>query len=185
MYGSLSVNGDEFNITAIAPIKMPDMTTVRKNALRFGRRGVVNFSFNDAAGTLTIDGDKIRPEFTFAKNKNLDWLGAKLPFLPKSMADAVGDIEWESGAVIFKPHDGTWQMAVQNDYFYIYGNNFKVWFSDIDLQSLRDNIYTISGEYKNGVISDLTINIANLNYVASGVAKNIYCIPSPSVPLSP
>ncbi len=170
MYGSLSVNGDEFNITAIAPIKMPDITTVRKNALRFGKRGIVNFSFDDAAGTLTIDGDnKMRPEFTFAKNKNLDWLGKKLPFLPKSMADAVGNFEWESGAVVFKPHDGKWQMAIQNDYFYIYGNNFKTWFPDIDLQSLRDNIYTISGEYKNGMISDLTINIANHVFTGSMV----------------
>ena len=169
MYGSLSVNGDEFNITATAPIKMPDLTTVRKNATRFGNRGVVNFSFTDAAGILTIDGDKIRPEFTFAKNKDLGWLGAKLPFLPKSMADAIGDFEWESGAVVFHPHNKTWQMAVQNDFFYIYGNNFKVWFPDIDLQSLRDNIYTISGEYKNGIVSDLTINIANHVFTGSAV----------------
>lgn len=169
MSGSLSVDGDEFNIIVNAPIKMPDITTVRKNALQYGRRGIVNFSFNDAAGTLTIDGDKTRPEFTFAKNKDLDWLGKKLPFLPKSMADAIGDFEWESGAVVFKPHNGKWQMAVQNDYFYIYGNNFKVWFPDLDLQSLRDNIYTVSGEYKNGVVSDLTINIANHVFTGSAV----------------
>lgn len=169
VYGSLFVKDDVFNIVANAPIKMPDINTVRKNAMRFGNRGVIKFSFTDAAGTLTIDGDKTRPEFTFAKNKDLGWLGAKLPFLPKSMADAIGDFEWESGAVVFKPHDGTWQMAVQNDFFYIYGNNFKVWFPDIDLQSLRDNIYTISGEYKNGVISDLTINIANHVFTGSMV----------------
>ena len=167
--GTLHVNGDKFDIIVNAPIKMPDITTVRKNALRYGTHGVVKFSFEDAAGTLTIDGDKMRPEFTFAKNKNLDWLGAKLPFLPESMANAIGDFEWESGAVVFKPHDGTWQMATQNDFFYIYGNNFKVWFPNIDLQSLRDHIYTISGEYKNGVISDLTINIANHVFTGSVV----------------
>ena len=68
MSGSLKVDGDEFNIVVKAPIKMPDINTVREKARQFGQRGVVNFSFNDAAGTMTIDGDKIRPEFTFAKN---------------------------------------------------------------------------------------------------------------------
>ncbi|MBO7066888.1 MAG: hypothetical protein J6W40_04680 [Alphaproteobacteria bacterium] len=167
--GSLRVNGDVFDISVTAPAKMPDITSVRNHALRFGRRGVIHFSFIDAAGTLTIDGDKMRPEFTFAKNKDLGWLGAKLPFLPKSMADSVGDFQWESGAVVFHPHDGTWQMAVQNDFFYIYGTNFKVWFPNLDLQSLRDNIYTVSGEYKNGVVSDLTINIANHVFTGSAV----------------
>ena len=173
MAGSLSVDGDEFDITVTSPIKMPDINTVRKNATRFGQRGIVKFSFSDAAGTITIDGEKTRHEFTFAKNKDLNWLGAKLPFLPQSMADAVGDFEWESGAVVFKPHDRTWQMAVQNDFFYIYGNNFKAWFPNIDLQSLRDNIYTISGEYKNGVISDLTINIANHVFTGTFVDNSI------------
>lgn len=161
MSGSLWVNGDEFDIVVNAPVPMPDIQTVRKNALDFGSRGIVHFKFADAAGTLTIDGNKIRPEFTFAKNKDLGWLGAKLPFLPKSMADAVGDFQWESGAVVFHPHNQNWQMAVQNDYFYIYGNNFKEWFPNLDLRFLRDNIYTVSGEYKDGVVSDLTINIAN------------------------
>lgn len=169
LIGSLSVNRDEFNIVVQSPSKMPDITTVRQRALSYGTHGVVHFSFEDAAGTLTIDGDKMRPEFTFAKNKDLGWLGAKLPFLPKPMANAIGDFKWESGAVVFHPHDGTWQMAVQNDFFYIYGNNFKVWFPNVDLQSLRDNIYTISGEYKNGIVSDLTINIANHVFTGSVV----------------
>ena len=170
MAGSLWVDGDRFNIVVRAPVKMPDITSVKQHALAFGNRGIVDFVFNDAAGTLTIDGDKIRPEFTFAKNKDLGWLGAKLPFLPKSMANATGDFNWESSAVVFHPHNKTWQMAVQNDLFYIYGNNFKEWFPKIDLQSLRDNIYTVSGEYKNNVISDLTINIAN--HVFTGTATN-------------
>ena len=173
MSGSLWVNGDEFDIVVQSPTPMPDLTTVRKNTTDFGRRGVVHFTFNDAAGTLTIDGEKMRPEFTFAKNKDLGWLGVKLPFLPKSMADALGDVEWESGAVVFKPHDGTWQMAVQNDFFYIYGKNFKVWFPNLDLQSLRDNIYTISGEYKNGIISDFTLNVANHVFTGSVVDDTI------------
>ena len=171
--GSLSVNHNEFNIVVKSPSKMPDITTVRQRALEYGTHGIVNFTFDDAAGTLTIDGDKMRPEFTFAKNKDLGWLGAKFPFLPKSMADAVGDFKWESGAVVFQPNDGTWQMAVQNDFFYIYGNNFKVWFPNVDLQSLRDNIYTISGEYKKGIVSDLTINIANHVFTGSAIDNSI------------
>ncbi len=173
MSGSLWVNGDEFDIVVKSPTPMPDITTVRARALDFGTRGVVHFSFSDAAGTLTINGDKMRPEFTFAKNKDLSWLGAKLPFLPKSMADSIGDFKWESGAVVFHPHNGSWQMAIQNDYFYIYGNNFKAWFPNLDLQSLRDNIYTISGEYKNGTISDLTINVANHVFTGTAVDNAI------------
>ena len=171
--GTIAVNGDEFNIDARANIKMPDMNTVRSYALKFGKRGTVNFNFADAAGTVTINGDKTRPEFKFAKNKTLDWLGVKVPFLPKSMADATGDFHWESGAVVFQPHDKSWQMAVQNDFFYIYGKNFKTWFPDIDLQMLRDNIYTVSGEYKNNITSDLTISIANQVFTGSAVGNNI------------
>ena len=173
MSGSLSVDNDEFNITVKSNIKMPDINSVHKKALQFGTHGVVNFEFADAAGVLTINGDKIRPQFRFAKNKTLDWLGVKFPFLPKTMADATGDFEWESGAVVFHPHDKTWQMAVQNDFFYIYGNNFKTWFPGVDLQSLRDNIYTVSGEYKNNVTSDLTINIANHVFNGSAVGNAI------------
>lgn len=169
MSGSLWVKDGEFDIVVNSPTKMPDISTVQKNAQDFGKHGIIRFSFSDAAGTLTIDGDKIRPEFTFAKNKNLDWLGKKLPFLPEAMANAVGDFEWESGAVVFYPNDKTWQIALQNDFFYIYGNNFKTWFPNMDLQALRDNVYTISGEYKNDVISDLTINIANHVFTGSMV----------------
>ena len=171
--GSLWVDGKEFNITVKSNTKMPDINTVHQEALKFGTHGIVNFEFTDAAGTLSIDDKKIRPEFKFAKNKTLDWLGVKFPFLPKSMADAVGNFNWESGAVVFHPHDKTWQMAVQNDFFYIYGNNFKTWFPDLDLQSLRDNIYTVSGEYKNNITSDLTINIANHVFTGSAVGNAI------------
>jgi len=171
--GSLFVNGDEFDISVRANTKMPDMDTVQKHALQFGTHGVIKFVFNDAAGTLYINGNKTRPEFKFAKNKTLDWLGVKLPFLPKQMANAVGDIEWESGAVVFHPHDKTWQMAIQNDFFYIYGDNYKVWFPNVDLSFMRDAIYTISGEYKNKVISDLTINVANHVFTGSAVGNTI------------
>lgn len=173
MSGSLWVKNNEFDVVVNAPIKMPDITTIKSHTAQFGSRGIIKFSFDDATGTMIIDGDKVRPEFTFAKNKNLAWLGAKLPFLPKSMADAIGDFEWESGAVVFHPHDKTWQMAIQNDFFYIYGTNFKVWFPDVDLRALRDNIYTISGEYKKDIISDLTINIANHVFTGSMVDNAI------------
>ena len=173
MSGSLWVNGDEFNITVKSNTKMPDINTVHSKAMDFGTHGVINFEFSDAAGTLSINGTRTRPEFRFAKNKTLDWMGVNFPFLPTSMRDATGDFEWESGAVVFHPHDKTWQMAVQNDFFYIYGNNFKTWFPNIDLQVLRDNIYTVSGEYKNNVTSDLTINIANHVFTGSSVGNAI------------
>ena len=173
MSGSLSVNGDQFDITVKSNTKMPDINTVHSKALDFGKRGVVHFEFKDAAGKLSIDGKRTRPEFKFAKNKTLDWLGVKFPFLPTSMANATGDFEWESGAVVFHPHDKTWQMAVQNDFFYIYGKNFKTWFPDIDLQSLRDAIYTVSGEYKNNITSDLTISVANHVFTGSAVGNAI------------
>lgn len=173
MSGSLSVNGDEFNITVKSNTKMPDMNTVREGALKFGTHGTVDFEFNDAAGVLTINGDKTRPEFRFAKNKDLAWLGVTYSFLPDYMRDATGDFKWESGTVVFTPHDKTWQMAIQNNFFYIYGKSFKTWFPNIDLQVLRDGIYTVSGEYKDDVVSDLTINVANHVFTGSAVGKKI------------
>ena len=171
--GAISVDGDQFNITVKSNIKMPDINTVRSRATQFGTHGTVHFEFSDAAGTLYIDEQKTRPEFKFAKNKTLDWLGVNFPFLPKSMLESIGDFRWESGAVVFQPHDKTWQMAVQNDYFYIYGNNFKTWFPGTDLRFLNDNVYTVSGEYKNNVVSDLTINIANHVFTGSSVGNKI------------
>ena len=41
------------------------------------------------------------------------------------------------------------------------------------MQSLRDNIYTISGEYKNGLISDLTISVANHVFTGSVVDGSV------------
>ena len=171
--GSIRVENDAFDITVKSRTKMPDINTVHSGVSKFGTHGVVHFNFTDAAGTLYIDGDKIRPEFTFAKNKTLDWLGVNFPFLPKSMTDATGDFEWESGAVVFHPHNKKWQMAIQNDFFYIYGQSFKTWFPDIDLGLLRDGVYTVSGEYKNNVISDLTINVANHVFTGSVAGNNI------------
>ncbi len=173
MSGSLSVNGDEFNITVKSNTKMPDMNTVREGALKFGTHGTVDFEFNDAAGILTINGDKTRPEFRFAKNKDLAWLGVTYSFLPDYMRDATGDFKWESGTVVFTPHDKTWQMAIQNNFFYIYGKSFKTWFPNIDLQVLRDGIYTVSGEHKDDIVSDLTINVANHVFTGSAIGKKI------------
>lgn len=173
MSGSLSVDGDTFNLFVQSDSDMPDIAILRAQAARLGHRGVINFQFRDAAGTIELTDKDVKPKFTFAKNKTLSWIGLDLPFLPEFMTNAIGDFEWNGDTLAFKPYDGEWTLTTTDGDFYISGNNFKSWLPGIDLQSLNDLKYIVSGKYRRGAISNLEIKIAGHVFTGSAVGKSI------------
>ena len=60
---------------------------------------------------------------------------------------------------------------INQDSFYITGDNFKRWLHDIDLQSVANLPYVISGDYKKGNISNLKLEIAQHTFTGSVSGK--------------
>ena len=167
MIGSLSVDGDTFDISVRADAPMPDATAFKKTISKFGKRGVVRFKFSDIAGIYYITPDDMTATYTFASDRTLKWAKIDMPFLPKFMRDARGDFSWDNGMLNFTPHTKDWHLSAYGNYFYLTGSSFKKWFSsDIDLQSINDDAYTISGFYDGDKISNLTLSI--FDYTFSG-----------------
>lgn len=171
--GSLSVNGDEFEIFINSNKTMQERGLIMEHLGGLGTRGRVNFQFADAAGTIDYSPKTKTPTYTFAKNKNLKWFGIKLNFIPESMQSEIGDFTWERSGVKFVPKSGKWNMYLSDKYFLINGLNSKVWLSNIDLPFLNDGEYTISGMYNGDAISNLTIKIANHEFTGSANGNNI------------
>ncbi|MBR6598370.1 MAG: hypothetical protein IKK76_03140 [Alphaproteobacteria bacterium] len=160
MVGSLNVDGDTFDISVRADAPMPQISDFKRLVSHFGKRGIVRFKFSDIAGTFNITPNDITATYTFAHNRTLQWAQIDMPFLPKFMRDAHGDFTWNNGMLTFTPIDGDWQLSTYGNYFYLTGASFKKWFpTDIDLQSINDDAYTISGFYEGDKISNLTLSI--------------------------
>ncbi len=173
LYGSLSVRDDFFEVFVRSDKKMPDDKQLQDTISQLGTRGRVNFQFADIGGTFDVNKTKVTPAYRFAKNKNLDWLGTDLSFLPGTMRSATGDFAWDANGLSFTPHSHRWVMSLSNGFFYISGMNAKDWFGNMDLQSLNDLEYIISGNYKNGNIGNLEIKIAGHLFKGSVTGKNI------------
>ncbi len=171
MVGSLSVDGDTFDISVRADAPMPNTADFKKLISKFGKRGTIRFKFSDVAGIYHITPDNTVATYTFASDRTLQWAKINMPFLPKFMRDARGDFTWDNGMLTFTPHTKDWQLSAYGNYFYLTGNSFKKWFpSDIDLQSINDDAYTISGFYEGNKISNLTISI--FEYTFSGTLSD-------------
>lgn len=173
MHGSLSVDGTTFNISVTSDSDMPSAAQLRKMTKRLGKRGTIIFQFRDAAGTINVSETAAVPSFTFARNKTLSWINPGLNFIPQSMMDAPGDFEWNGRMVAFEPYDRKWRMSVYDGHFYIAGDNFKEWLPGIDLDALNNLGYIVSGDYKNGNISNLEIKIAGHTFTGNAVGDAI------------
>ena len=171
MVGSLSVDGDTFDISVRADAPMPNTADFKKLISKFGKRGTIRFKFSDVAGIYHITPDNTVATYTFASDRTLQWAKINMPFLPKFMRDARGDFTWDNGMLTFTPHTKDWQLSAYGNYFYLTGNSFKKWFpSDIDMQSINDDAYTISGFYEGNKISNLTISV--FEYTFSGTLSD-------------
>lgn len=173
IFGTIIVDKDSFYITASSNAEIKDIQKIINSAKRFGVKGIIKFNFSDTAGVITISGKEVSIKYDSAKNKSLKWADIDLPFLPNFMTTEAGDFVWNKNTMYFVPKSKTWNLSITKDYFYLSGNDFKKWFPNINLDFLQNNSYIISGNYKKGSISDLTIEIANHKFTGSASDKSI------------
>ncbi|MDW2958991.1 MAG: hypothetical protein R8M37_04285 [Alphaproteobacteria bacterium] len=171
--GSISVNGDKFDVTVQSDTPMPTNDKLMNIVSRFGKRGTIKFQFSDIGGTYTITPNGVTPSYNFAQNKTLKWLNINLPFLPEFMLSDVGNFSWANGMLTFTPHNKQWQLSTYDNYFYLTGRSFKTWFPGIDLQSINDDDYIISGFFQDDKISNLNISVSGHEFNGSVSGKNI------------
>ncbi len=155
-----SVNNDVIEAdvysTAIFADMKPFIATIRKLA----SSGTVRFYYPDMVGTLHLGKDNYTVDYTRLDNRSLNQAKVNLKFLPEFMKDEPGDIVWVNGVMIFTPKSKQWLLSKSTDFFILRGENFKNLTRKVDLQSLNDLPYVLSGNYKNGTISDFSIEIA-------------------------
>ncbi len=164
MTGSLSVTNDTFDIIVQSPTKLPDIDAFVARLHRFGTSGRIHFAFADAAGTIDVTPDTNKVTYSFANNRTLGDMGYDLFFVPEFIRTARGDFNVTDGITTFTPYNQKWNITLGENNFVITGDNFKKWLPDIDLQSVRDLPYTISGKFAGRTISDLIIQIAGMEF---------------------
>ena len=171
--GNISVDGDKFDITILSDTPMPATDKFLEYVKKLGTHGHVSFQFSDIGGTYEIGKTDTHVSYNFAKNKTLDFMGTNISFLPDFMKSDRGDFAWRGGMMTFTPYDGTWQLSQYDNYFHLTGNSFKAWFPNIDLQSINDSEYAISGFYQDGKISNLTLRLGDHEFVGSASNNSI------------
>lgn len=168
--GTINVNDGKFDVDFYSTETFADIKDIFKAVKRLGTTGTVKFNFPDMSGTLEINKDKYDVDYNHIDNKSLNWLDTDLNFIPEFMRNEKGNFVWVDDLMIFEPSSGQWQLSMSKDYFIIRGNNFKDAIQNIDLQSLSEFPYTLSGNYKNNSISNLKLEIAD--HVFTGTASN-------------
>lgn len=159
------IDADVYSTAIYADMK-PFVVTIRKLA----PRGNVRFYYPDMDGTLYLEKDSYVVDYTRLEDRTLNQAKVNLKFLPDFMKDEPGDFVWVNGVMIFTPNSKQWLLSKSTDFFMLRGVNFKQLTRKVDLQSLNDLPYILSGNYKNGTISDFTVEIANhkLSGILSG-----------------
>ena len=135
----------------------PFIVTIRKLA----SQGEVRFYYPDMVGTLHLKKDSYTVDYTRLDDKSLNQAKVNLKFLPDFMKDEPGDFVWTGGVMIFTPNSKKWQLSKSTDFFILRGENFKELNRQQDLRSLNNLSYVLSGNYKNGTISNFSFEIAN------------------------
>ena len=171
--GSLSVNGEEFEIFIQSNKPMPSRETLIKWAQKLGTHGKINFQFLDMAGSFEVKQDNIQPSYTFAQNKTLQWLNPNITYIPSFMSNVRGDFKWNGDIMTFVPESNRWTLELSKNTFKITGKNAKEWLPNLDLRSLNNLEYTISGSYKKNTISNLVIEIAGHTFNGSFNNNNL------------
>ena len=153
------IDADVYSTAIYADMK-PFVVTIRKLA----SSGEVRFYYPDTEGTLHLRKDGYTVDYTRLDDKSLNQAKINPKFLPDFMKNEPGDFVWVSGVMIFTPNSKRWQLSKSKDFFILHGENFKDLTRTVDLQSLNDLPYVLSGNYKNGNISDFTVEIAEQKF---------------------
>ncbi len=171
--GRLSVNGDTFTADIKSDKPMPTDDEIRGMVSKLGRRGTVKFIFADAAGTLHIEDQTIKPEFKFARDKTLGWMRGEMIFIPEFMRREIGDFALSDDRVTFRPHSGRWELTTQGDAFVISGRSAHDWFPNADLRAIADDEYFVSGLRSGDTVSNLTVRVLGHEFTGGATGKNI------------
>ena len=170
--GDLQVNTKEFIADIKSTQKVKNVKTIVNSSKFLGNYGIIKFDFPDMSGTLNISGNVYDVAYEHIDNKSLKSVDVDLPFLPDFMLNETGNFIWNNDLMLFIPDSRTWQLSLEKDFFILRGDNFKDLFKESDLRSLRNLQYSLSGNYKNGNISDLTLDIAEHKFVGSASKKS-------------
>ena len=73
----------------------------------------------------------------------------------------------------FAPYNQQWNITVAKNQFYLSGKSFKALLPDINLQSVNDFEYTISGTFNDRNISNLELQIAGHKFTGTASGRNI------------
>ena len=162
------INADVYSTSIYEDMK-PFVVTIRKLA----SSGEVRFYYPDMDGTLHLKKDSYTVDYTRMEDKSLNQAKINLKFLPDFMKDEPGDFVWINGVMIFTPNSKQWQLSKSTDFFILHGEDFKQLTKKVDLQAFKDLAYVLSGNYKNGNISDFTVEIANHKFTGMLSGKSI------------
>ncbi len=173
IFGNITVKDDNFDINVNSKRPLSNIQDIINSVKFIGTHGTIKFDFPNMSGIIHMDGKRIDVKYNFVKNHTLKWADINLPFIPEKMLNETGNFVWDKNSMIFIPDSKKWNLTTTKDYFYISGDNFKKWFSNLDLQSIKDLPYTISGNYKRGNISNLDMNIAGHKFIGSVSNKTI------------
>ena len=171
--GKIYVTMDGFTADIIANEPFSNIENVVKLSKKLGNNGIVKFNAPDMQGEIKITGDKYDISYNYLNNKTLEFAKIDLPFLPDFMKQEPGNFVWTKKYMVFTPESNTWRLSSTQDYFAVRGDDFKTWFPNIDLTSLRGLPYVISGTYKKGNISNLTLEVAGHKFYGSATSKSI------------
>ena len=171
--GTLKIDTTHFEVDLYSPQPFKDFNTVIKMAKLLGKNGYVKFDVPDMKGTMILTNNIPSVSYTRLVEKSLNWANIDLPFIPESMRNEPGNFVWTKDSMMFVPVSKQWQLSTTKDFFIIHGQNFKTWFIKADLQSLRDLPYTMSGNYQNGNVSNLTFEIGQQKLVGSENKKTL------------
>lgn len=173
LFGNLNLDNNHLIANIYSKEKISDIDSIIKSARKLTDTGTVKFNFPNMAGTARFTKKNSSIQYDFVKNKPLKWANINFDFIPDSMLNERGDIVWQNDTLLFSPISKTWSLGTNKKSFYITGKNFKQWLPNLDLQSIRDLPYTISGNYNNGNISNLNIEIAGQTFNGSVSGKSI------------
>lgn len=172
--GSIINKDGYFELIIESNKNMPDYKFIENKLNKLGTKGLIKFKFADTKGEMVLNNKNLESKYDFVRNKNIRWLNKKLNFLPDFILDEKGDFSWKKDSIFFEPYSHRFSLLIKDNTFYLSGDSIKKLFKDSDLSFLKDNLhFSISGNFNDLNISNLTISINGYNFTGSLIENNI------------